>query len=142
MKTYGRFYVSRIQKICARVLERMLKKRKLDAFNGAQGRILYVLWEHEKLSFSDVGKYTSLAKTTLTSMIDRMEENGLVERIPDKEDRRQIYVSITEKARKYRQKYNQVSDEMSAIFYQGFRADEIRRLDAMLERILNNLEEA
>ena len=142
MKTYGGFYVTRIQKRCERVFERLLKKRKPDAFNGAQGRILYVLWEHEKLSFSDVGKYTSLAKTTLTSMIDRMEENGLVERIPDKEDRRQIYVSITEKARKYRQKYNQVSDEMSAIFYKGFSGDEIRRLDAMLERILNNLEEA
>lgn len=142
MKTYGGFYVSRIQKICGRVFERLLKKNKLDAFNGAQGRILYVLWEHDKLSFSEVGKYTSLAKTTLTSMIDRMEESGLVERIPDKEDRRQIYVSITEKARKYQQKYNKVSDEMSAIFYKGFTTDEIQCLDKMLERILNNLEEA
>jgi len=142
MKTYGGFYVSRIQKICGRVFERLLKKNKLDAFNGAQGRILYVLWEHKKLSFSDVGKYTSLAKTTLTSMIDRMEANGLVERIPDKKDRRQIYVSITEKARKYQQKYNEVSDEMSAIFYKGFSTDEVRHLDTMLERIINNLEEA
>lgn len=142
MKTYGGFYVSRIQKLSGRVFEKLLKKNKVDAFNGAQGRILYVLWEHEKLSFSDVGKYTSLAKTTLTSMIDRMEENGLVERIPDKKDRRQIYVSITEKARKYQQKFNKVSGEMNAIFYKGFSTDEIEHLDKMLEKILNNLEVA
>ncbi len=141
MKTYGGFYVSRIQKICGRVFEKLLRKNRLDAFNGAQGRILYVLWEYEKLSFSELGRYTSLAKTTLTSMIDRMENNGLVERIPDKEDRRQIYVSITEKARKYRQKYNKVSDEMNAIFYKGFKPEEIQQLDAMLERVLTNLEE-
>ena len=140
MKTHGGFYVSRIQKLSSRVFERLLKDKKLDAFNGAQGRILYVLWEHERLSFSDVGKLTSLAKTTLTSMIDRMEEHGLVKRIPDKEDRRQIFVSITEKAKKFRQKYDAVSEEMNAIFYEGFSESEILHLDKLLERILSNLE--
>ncbi len=140
MKTYGGFYVSRIQKLSSRVFEKLLKEKRLDAFNGAQGRILYVLWEHERLSFSDVGKLTSLAKTTLTSMIDRMEENGLVKRIPDKEDRRQIFVSITEKAKKFRQKYDAISEEMNAIFYRGFSPSEIQQLDKMLERILSNLE--
>lgn len=140
MKTYGGFYISRIHQICGRVFEKLLKKSDVDAFNGAQGRILYVLWEHEKLSLSDVGKYTSLAKTTLTSMIDRMEENGLVRRIPDKEDRRQIFVSITEKAKQYRQKYDTISAEMNAIFYEGFTAKEIEHLEKMLERIISNLE--
>jgi len=140
LKTYGGFYVSRIQKLSSRVFEKLLKEKRLDAFNGAQGRILYVLWEHERLSFSDVGKLTSLAKTTLTSMIDRMEENGLVKRIPDKEDRRQIFVSITEKAKKFRQKYDAISEEMNAIFYRGFSPSEIQQLDKMLERILSNLE--
>jgi DNA-binding MarR family transcriptional regulator len=142
MKSSGGFYVSRIHKLGGRVFEKLLRKSRLDAFNGAQGRILYVLWEYGKLSFSDVGKYTSLAKTTLTSMIDRMEESGLVERVPDKEDRRQIYISITEKAKKHRQKYDKVSDEMNALFYKGFSADEIRRLETMLEKIIANLEEA
>ena len=94
MKTYGGFYISRIHQICGRVFEKLLRDSNVDAFNGAQGRILYVLWEHEKLSISDIGKYTSLAKTTLTSMIDRMEENGLVKRTPDREDRRQVFVSF------------------------------------------------
>ena len=140
-KTYGGFYVSRIHQICGRVFEKLLKKSNVDAFNGAQGRILYVLWEHEKLSLSDVGKYTSLAKTTLTSMIDRMEESGLVRRTPDKEDRRQVFISITEKAKKFRKKYDKISEEMNGIFYRGFGSEEIARLEKMLERIIANLEE-
>lgn len=141
MKTYGGFYISRIQKLGGRVFEKLLRKNRLDVFNGAQGRILYVLWEHGRLSFSDVGKYTSLAKTTLTSMIDRMEENGLVRRVPDKEDRRQIFISITEKAKRYQEKYSAVSDEMNAVFYSGFSAEEIRDFEKLLERIIVNLEE-
>lgn len=140
MKTYGGFFVSRIHQLGGRVFERLLRESGVDAFNGAQGRILYVLWEYEKLPFSDIGRYTSLAKTTLTSMIDRMEESGLVERVPDKEDRRQVFVSITEKARSYRQKYDELSQEMNGIFYDGFDEEEIGQLESMLERIIHNLE--
>ena len=140
MKTYGGFFVSRIHQLGGRVFERLLKESGVDAFNGPQGRILYVLWEHEKLPFSEIGRYTSLAKTTLTSMIDRMEESGLVERAPDKEDRRQVFVSITEKARSYRQKYDELSQEMNGIFYDGFDEEEIGQLESMLERIIHNLE--
>lgn len=118
----------------------MLKDSGIEAFNGAQGRILYVLWEHEKLSITDIGRLTSLAKTTLTSMLDRMEESGLVKRIPDKKNRRQIFVSITEKAKGYREMYDRVSEQMNELFYQGFTESEIEDFENKLRRIINNLE--
>ena len=118
----------------------MLKDSGIEAFNGAQGRILYVLWEHEKLSITDIGRLTSLAKTTLTSMLDRMEESGLVKRNPDKKNRRQIFVSITEKAKGYREMYDRVSEQMNELFYQGFTESEIEDFENRLRRIINNLE--
>ena len=141
MKTYGGFFVSRTHQLCGRVFEKLLKESGVEAFNGAQGRILYVLWEYGQLSMVDISKYTSLAKTTLTSMIDRMEENGLVTRTYDTKDRRQILVSITEKAQKYRVQYNEISDQMNAIFYKGFSEKEITLLENLLTRIISNLEE-
>ena len=140
MKTYGGFYVSRTHQLGGRVFERILKESGVDTFNGAQGRILYVLWEHETLSISEIGKLTSLAKTTLTSMLDRMEEAGLVLRLSDAKDRRQILVSITEKAKHYKETYDIISEKMNKIFYDGFTADEIVLLEKLLERIIANLE--
>lgn len=140
MKTSGGFLLSQIHQLNGRAFERMLKECEVDAFNGAQGRILYVLWEHEKLSITQVGKLTSLAKTTLTGMLDRMEESGLVERIPDKNNRRQIFVRITEKAKEFRDKYDEVSEQMNRLFYQGFREEEIKEFENMLRRIKENLE--
>lgn len=140
MKTYGGFYISRIHQLSGRVFERILKESGVDSFNGAQGRILYVLWEHDRLLISEIGKYTSLAKTTLTGMLDRMEEAGLVERMPDADDRRQTFVAITEKAKKCREIYDRVSGSMNAIFYNGFEADEIKQFEKTLERIIRNLE--
>jgi MarR family transcriptional regulator, organic hydroperoxide resistance regulator len=140
MKTYGGFLISQIHKLQGRAFEKMLKDSGIEAFNGAQGRILYVLWEHEKLSITDIGKLTSLAKTTLTSMLDRMEESGLVERIPDKKNRRQIFISITEKAKGYRDMYDRVSEQMNTLFYEGFTETEIVEFEDKLKRVINNLE--
>ena len=140
MKTYGGFLISQVRQLQGRAFEKMLKDSGIEAFNGAQGRILYVLWEHEKLSITEIGRLPSLAKTTLTSMLDRMEAGGLVERIPDKKNRRQIFITITEKAKGYKQMYDQVSEGMNTVFYQDFTGEEITEFENMLRRIIKNLE--
>jgi MarR family transcriptional regulator, organic hydroperoxide resistance regulator len=140
VKTYGGFLISQIQKLQGRAFEKMLKDSGIEAFNGAQGRILYVLWEYEKLSITEIGRLTSLAKTTLTSMLDRMEAAGLVVRSPDKKNRRQIIVSITEKAKNYKEMYDQVSNQMNILFYQGLTEAEIIDFENKLRRIINNLD--
>jgi DNA-binding MarR family transcriptional regulator len=132
--------MSQIRHLSERIGERLLKESGVDVFNGAQGRILYILWEHEKLTISEIGRLTSLAKTTLTSMLDRMEAGGLIERIPDKKNRRQIFISVTEKAKSYREKYDCISDKMSEIFYSGFTETEITDFENQLKRIIKNLE--
>jgi len=141
VKKYGGFLMSQISRLSGRTWERLLKECGVDAFNGAQGRILYVLWEHEKLTITDIARLTSLAKTTLTSMLDRMEAAGLVERIPDKQNRRQIFVEITEKARGYREQYDKISDDMNNICYKGFADAEIIDFENKLRRMLKNYED-
>ena len=139
-KTQGGFLMSQIRHINGRVWERLLKECGVDAFNGAQGRILYVLWEYEKLTITEIGRLTSLAKTTLTSMLDRMEESGLVERVPDKQNRRQIFIVVTAKAKEYREKYDWLADKMNSIFYRGFDETEIFEFEDKLRKIVKNLE--
>ena len=133
--------MSQIRHLSGRIWERLLKESGVEEFNGAQGRILYVLWEHGQLTISEIWRLTSLAKTTLTSMLDRMEAGGLIQRIPDKKNRRQIFVSVTEKVLEYRERYNQLADSMNEIFYKGFTEEEIEAFENQLRRILKNLEE-
>jgi len=139
-KTQGGFLISQIRHLSGRIWEKLLKDSGVDEFNGAQGRILYVLWEHGQITISEIGRLTSLAKTTLTSMLDRMEAGGLIERIPDTKNRRQIFVSVTQKALEYREKYDQISDQMNGIFYKGFTDEEIADFEKQLQRILKNFE--
>ena len=140
IKTYGGFLITQIRQLQGRVFDKLLKESGVDAFNGAQGRILYVLWEHKRLTITEISHLTSLAKTSLTSMLDRMEESGLIERTPDKQNRRQIFVSITKKAIGYRDAYDRVSEKMNDLFYQGFSEKEIIYFEDMLRKIIVNLQ--
>lgn len=140
LKTYGGFLISQVRQLSGRTFEKMLRDSGVDAFNGPQGRILYVLWEHDRLTITEIGRLTGLAKTTLTSMLDRMEQAGLVTRVPDPGNRRQILISITELAKGYRAQYDQVSERMNRQFYQGFTGQEIEAFEHMLGRIIDNLE--
>jgi len=140
LKKYGGFLVSQIGRKSSRIWERLLKEYEIDAFNGAQGRILYVLWEHENLTITDIARLTSMANTTLTSMLDRMEESGLIKRIPDKKNRRQIFITVTDKAKEYRDKYDWLSDSMNDVYYRGFTEEEVKEFEDKLRKIVTNLE--
>ena len=139
IETRGGFLISQIKQIQGRIFSRLLVEAKIEEFNGAQGRILYVLWQEDNLPIVELAKRTGLAKTTLTSMLDRMESQGHVVRCCDTKDRRQIRIRLTEQAQKLEEKYGQVSDEMSRRFYKGFTDEEIIILESGLERILGNL---
>jgi len=122
-----------------RIFEKLLIKAGIEEFNGPQGRILYVLWQEDNLPIVELSKRTGLAKTTLTSMLDRLENSGFLTRVFDKSDRRRVRIAITDMARSMRDKYNQVSDDMNKIFYKGFSEDEILQFESYLEKILDNL---
>lgn len=137
---YGGFLVTRIKQVSGRLLERMLAAKGVDAFNGPQGRILFVLWQKDGVPMSELSRQTGLATTSLTSMIDRMEESGLVRRERTATDRRKVLIYLTDEARLLEGDYNEVSDEMNAIFYEGFSDEEAKQLDDCLNRVLTNIE--
>lgn len=140
METKGGFLISRIKQVGTRIFDRMLATSGIDSFNGAQGRILYVLWQNDEISISSLSAQTSLANTTLTAMLDRMESLGLVVRKPDPKDRRNRLIALTEKAKSLQDDYDRISQQMNELYYTGFTEKEIVQFESYLQRVLNNLE--
>lgn len=134
--------IALIKQHLSRILEKMLDEYGIDAFNGPQGRILYVLWNRDSISIQELANQTGLVNTTLTSMLDRMEEKELVKRKPAPGDRRKFLIALTKKARKLEKEYHEVTERMTDLTYKGFSAEETNQLEAYLDRILENVREA
>jgi hypothetical protein len=53
--------IGQISKRSGRIFERILADAGVDAFNGAQGRILYVLWQEDDVPMRTLSDKTGLA---------------------------------------------------------------------------------
>jgi DNA-binding MarR family transcriptional regulator len=140
-RTRGGFLISKIKQIQGRVFERLLIQNNITELNSAQGRILFVLWDEDNIPITELSEKTGLAKTTLTSMLDRLERSDHIRRERDLVNRKIVRITLTENAKLLKSKYDEISAQMSDIFYRGFTDNEIRRFEKTLEKILGNLKE-
>ena len=140
MRINGGFQVSKIKQLGDRIFEKILAERGIEAFNGAQGRILYVLFQQDGVPIKTVSEKCGLAITSLTTMLERMEKSGLILRKQDAADKRKTLLYLTDKARKLEQDYIALSEEMGDIYYQGFTKKEVQEAEEYLDRIRLNLE--
>ena len=132
--------MAKIRQVGGRISERILKQYNIE-INSAQGRIMFVLWQNDGISINGLAEKTHLKKSTLTSMLDRLEKMGYIRRQRSKKDRRKILIKRTEKDRTMEKKYVEVSEEMTRLYYKGFSKSQIVSFESDLERILNNLTE-
>ena len=92
------------------------------------------------MSIRQIGEATGFAKTSLTSMLERMEQQGLIEKTENSKDRRSTLVKLTPKARRQKKRVDRVLEIVNDELYRGMKESEILRFEKTLEKILHNLE--
>ncbi len=58
--------------------------------------IMQILWKNDGIPFKDIAAACCCTRSTITGIIDTLEEKGLVSRTPNKQDRRSQLVQLTE----------------------------------------------
>ena len=79
-----------------------LHSRKLHqsySLTGPQALILKGIQARRRLSPSELAKQLSLSQATITDIVKRLEQRGLVTRVPDSKDRRKIMLEITKEGK-------------------------------------------
>ena len=138
METNGGFYITQIKQLQSRIFERLLLENDI-AISSGQGRILFILWKSDNLTISEISQKTSLAKNTVSIVVDGMVQKGILERNINPENRKQTIISLTEYAKNMKEKYEEVSQKMNTLFYQGFSDKERNEFESYLARILDTL---
>jgi MarR family transcriptional regulator, organic hydroperoxide resistance regulator len=137
-KKEGGYLISQIHQLSGRLFSKKLKDFQID-INHAQGRIIFALWKKDQIPINDLVNETSLSKSTLTTMLERLEKSGHLIRRQSETDKRATIVCLTPKSSFLRNDYKKVTDEMTELFYKGFTTEEISTFELSLKKILNNL---
>ena len=74
---------------------------------------MLVMWEHECISVRDMGKLLYLDSGTLTPLLKKLEQKGLVERKRDSEDERLLNVTLTKAGKAMKEKAVEVPQKIA-----------------------------
>ena len=119
---------------------RQLQRRTIsDAdLTPAQYSVLSLLWERDGRQFNELASACCCSPSTITGIIDTMERNGLVTRVPNPDDRRSLLVRLTERGRDL-QKATPNLDEIFGSCCEGIQPNELRQLSELLRKLNDTL---
>ncbi|OBY04983.1 MarR family transcriptional regulator, partial [Rhizobium leguminosarum bv. trifolii] len=99
--------------------------------------VMLVLWERGELPVKTIGEQLDLDSGTLSPLLKRLEQSGLIKRIRDLRDERQVIVSLTPRGEAMK---GEIDTIMMAIGQAaGCTLKEMAEMRDMLHRLRGNL---
>ena len=102
---------------------------------GAQWKVLFKLTLKPGLRQTDLADLLDIEPITLSRIIDRLQEAGLVERTPDPTDRRAWRLHVTQKAQPVVEKLRAIANEMTGEAFAGIDPKDIEVTRRVLAQV-------
>lgn len=102
--------------------------------------LLLALTEHGTMAVKDIAaRLPGISLSTLTRILDKLEDNGFVTRALDPEDRRSFLITGTGKARQAADAYSRQMDRVAASMLDALEQEERTKLVELLGKIRTHL---
>ncbi|QOX64707.1 MarR family transcriptional regulator [Anoxybacterium hadale] len=121
--------------------KRVLNALAQDGLTPGQPKVLDYLSNHDGSIQKDIAHGCQIDPATLTGILERMEDKGLVKREAKEGNRRSSYVYLTESGRVKSEKVKQVFLEQESELFQGIGQEEQTQLIRTLYKIFCNMTE-
>lgn len=112
-------------------------KSELDPFNvtPVQYGVLQCLWDEGSQTPKQIGNVLGLDGSTITGILDRLENKALIVRNTYIGDRRTIKVELTEEGSKLREPIGKIVEDVNIEVLKQFSSEEIDQLKKNLKQI-------
>lgn len=122
------------------VLQRKLYGRLSESkLTTGQPKVLDYLSEHNGCVQKDIAAACQIEPATVTHLLFRMEEAGLIERKCKQGNRRSLYVYMTEKGKSEQIKVTKAFEQLDEEVFVGFSEKERTQFLSMFQKVLDNL---
>jgi len=100
---------------------------------------MYYLLKYGDMSQKELGERMGTKESTVARLLDRMEDEGLIQRTKDKEDRRVKYIKLTQNGTERIEELLPEGQKMSEFFSIGITEEEVEVFKRVLEKFMKNI---
>lgn len=133
-------YMDAYLMVTRQVASRIKDSIAADTTND-QYQILRLISAQEKCTSTYLAESFCVGKSSITAIISRLVQAGIIERTPDDNDRRQVYLSMSEHGRKVFEAAEKQVHEVVAPYLLHFEKKDIEMFVMMFEKLGNLIQE-
>jgi len=133
------YTITNIRQRLFRFLEDRLIEEKIQDIAPSYGDILFVLEQKGTITMLELAKHTIKDKSTVSSVVNKLEAGGYITKEKDSEDARYTKLSLTPKAKEIQNVLMKMSDEMNQKLFKGLSSAEKAIFFELLGKIYNNV---
>lgn len=109
-------------------LSRRLRKRSQTGLTPSQQSAMSVIERHGPVRLNRLGELEQITKSSVTRLVAKLEERGLIARLPDPDDGRSWQVALTPAGRRLMEESAHRADEYLAAQIAALPAGDQRRI--------------
>ncbi len=102
---------------------------------------LYYLGKEEVISQKELAEKMNIKESSVARLLDRMERDGLVERVKNENDKRVTNLRLTDKGKQYRIKLLPEGEEFEKLLYKNISDEEMKIFTMVLSKMVSNINE-
>jgi DNA-binding MarR family transcriptional regulator len=133
------YTITSIRQRLFKFLRKELTKKGIEDIAPSYGDILFVLDRKGTVTMQEVAKHTIKDKSTVSSVINKLESGGYIVKEKDAGDGRYTNLTLTPKAKKLRPALLEISAKMNAKLFEGFSEKDKQTLFKLMEKVYQNL---
>jgi DNA-binding MarR family transcriptional regulator len=118
------------------IMEITLKKSQLDV---SRFRVLMVTHQYGKASISQISEYAMVKMPTVTKIVGRLREDGLVTTASSEADARVTEVMLTAVGLEKVEEANRLASKVFEKGFKGMSAAQVEKMNLSLGKVLDNL---
>jgi len=102
--------------------------------------VLMILWEEDGMPVNDIAKKLILNTNTITPLLKRMENQGIIRRKRSRQDERKVIVQLTAKGRELQEEASLIPEKLAGRLVEGeLKIDDLIRMKEMLDSMIRSL---
>ncbi|TWF58280.1 MarR family winged helix-turn-helix transcriptional regulator [Neorhizobium alkalisoli] len=134
-------FLEALTKVSRRVRTAFNQQVTAHGLTYPRARALFRLAKRQNMTQTELACELELEQATLVRLLDRMEENGLIERQPDPNDRRAKLIKLTSHGEEQAAFVRAIADQLRAQIFEGIDLASLSNAVDLMERISTNIAE-
>lgn len=129
----------KLMELNRRIMRKLKQNLNEMGFAWNQYNVMKNIHPGESITLSELSEKVSKKNSNVTSIVDFLEERGIIRRCPDDRDRRVIRVELTEEGEKIREQVIKHHEEYVQSLYHSLDEDEVHDFLKVVEVFLNKI---